>query len=451
MKSEILVVDDEKSHRTMLDAVLSDEGYSVYEAEDGDEAVEMVEKRFFNLILMDVRMRRVGGLEALREIQRISPQLPVIMMTAYGSVDSAVHAMKAGAIDYVTKPIDIDILKLSIEKALKSQSINEENALLKKRLDEKFDFSGIIGISDPMKRLFESLSMVAPSDANVLIMGESGTGKELIANAIHQNSFRKDKPFVKINCAAIPDTLLESELFGHEKGAFTGAVNKKRGRFSIADKGSIFLDEIAEMAIATQAKILRVVQEQEFEPIGSAASIKVDTRIIAATNRTLKEEVASGRFREDLFYRLNVVELTIPPLRERLEDIPLLADHFLSQYATKNKRQITGFTPFAMDILMRWEWPGNVRELENVIERAVILARGNTIRSLDLPVTIRGEELDMNVEPLDVRPGRSLKEVEKDMILRTLEEHANNRTQTAKTLGISRRTLQLKLKEYGIN
>ena len=451
MKPEILIVDDEASHRAMLKTVLTAEGYNVFQADDGDTAISMVEKQFFNLILLDVRMKRIDGFEALKGIHKISPNLPIVMMTAYGSVDSAVTAMKSGAIDYITKPVDIDILKISIEKALASQQISEENVWLKARLDEKFDFEGIIGRSEPMKRLLESLSMVAPSDANILILGESGTGKELIANAIHHNSYRKDKPFIKINCAALPDSLLESELFGHEKGAFTGAINKKMGRFKLADEGSIFLDEIAEMAMQTQAKILRVVQEQEFEAVGGTKPIKVDTRIIAATNRVLKKEVEAGKFREDLFYRLNVVELMIPPLRERREDIPPLSEFFLAKYAKKNKRQLSGFTPLSMDLMMRYDWPGNVRELENIIERSVIMARSNLIRSSDLPAPLKGEDSDKATESIDLTPGRSLKDVEKEMILRTLEENNSNRTHTAKTLGISRRTLQLKLKEYGIN
>ena len=450
MKPNILIVDDEAPHRAMLNTVLTAEGYNVTQAEDGDVAVELVGDQFFNLILMDVRMKRIDGFKAQQKIKRISPQLPIIMMTAYGSVDAAVQAMKSGSIDYITKPIDIDILKISIEKALASQQITEENAWLKERLDEKFDLAGIVGRSEPMKHLLESLSMVAPSDANVLILGESGTGKELIANAIHQNSYRKDKPFIKINCAALPDSLLESELFGHEKGAFTGAINKKSGRFKLADSGSIFLDEIAEMAPPTQAKILRVIQEQEFEPVGGTSSIKVDVRIIAATNKVLKKEVEEGNFREDLYYRLNVVELKIPPLHERCDDILPLSNHFLAKYTKKNKRQISGFTPLAMDILMRYDWPGNVRELENIIERSVIMTRSNTIRSTDLPATLRGEDIENVTEPLDLSPGRSLKDVEKEMILRTLEENNGNRTHAAKTLGISRRTLQLKLKEYGI-
>ena len=451
MKSEILIVDDEPSHRAMLKTVLTAEGYDVFEADDGGRAVSMVEKQFFNLILMDIRMIKMDGLEAQKRISQISPNIPVIMMTAFGSVDTAVEAMKAGAADYITKPVDIDMLKISIEKALSNQQLKEENIRLKDRLESNFRFSDIIGKSSPMKQLYETLSLVAPSDASVLISGESGTGKELIANAIHHNSPRKKKPFIKVNCAALPEALLESELFGHEKGAFTGAVAKKKGRFNLADQGSIFLDEIAEMAMPTQAKILRVLQEQEFEPVGGTQTIKVDTRVITATNRVLKDEVENGAFREDLYYRLNVVELNMPPLRERGGDIPLLADHFLKKYAKKNKRRIIGFNPLSMDILMRHDWPGNVRELENVIERAVIMARGDVIKSTDLPESLKKDDIDNKTDRIDMSPGRALKDVEKEMILLTLEETGGNRTHASKILGISRRTLQLKLKEYGIN
>jgi two-component system response regulator HydG len=302
-----------------------------------------------------------------------------------------------------------------------------------------------------MGQLFETMSMVAPSEATVLIVGESGTGKELIANAIHQNSPRKEKPLIKVNCAALPETLLESELFGHEKGAFTGAIARKQGRFQLAHNSSIFLDEIAEMAPATQAKILRVLQEREFELLGSSQTTKVNTRIITATNRKLEEEIQAGRFREDLYYRLNVVTVEVPPIRRRREDIPLLAHFFLKQYAEKNHRLIKGFTPRATDLLMRYDWPGNVRELENIIERAVIMARGEVITPLEFPNDLQELDEDLKASHIDLSPGRSLKEVEKDMILRTLEETGGNRTHAAKILGISRRTLQLKLKEYGIN
>jgi two-component system response regulator HydG len=433
MKTRILVVDDEISHRKMIEAVLAKEGYEIDQADNGQAAIDAIEKRFYDLVIMDIRMPRVGGIDALKEIKQISPAIPIIIMTAYASVGSAVDALKSGAYDYLTKPLDIEELKLLVAKALRHQQLEQENIFLKERLNDRFDFSNIIGRSPSMIRLFETVALVAPTEATVLIVGESGTGKELIANAIHQNSPRKDSPFIKVNCAALPETLLESELFGHEKGAFTGAIARKQGRFQLAHNSSIFLDEIAEMAPATQAKILRVLQEREFEPVGGTQTIKVNTRIIAATNKTLEEEIREGRFREDLYYRLNVVTVDVPPLRHRREDIPLLADFFLKPYAKKNRRVINGFTPRATDLLMRYDWPGNVRELENVIERAVIMARGEMITPLEFPIDLQN------------------KEVEKVVILRTLEEVGGNRTHAARILGISRRTLQLKLKEYGIN
>ncbi len=451
MKPTILVVDDEPSHRQMIEAVLSAEDYEVHQAEDGRSAIATIEKKFYDLLIMDVRMKDVGGIEALKEIKKISPGIPIIIMTAYASVGTAVDALKSGAYDYLTKPLDIEELKILVAKALRHQELEKENVFLKERLNDRFDFSNIIGRSPAMSKLFETMALVAPSEATVLIVGESGTGKELIANAIHQNSPRSEKALIKVNCAALPETLLESELFGHEKGAFTGAVARRQGRFQLAHNSSIFLDEIAEMAPATQAKILRVLQEREFELLGSTQTIKVDTRVIAATNRNLEEEIQKGRFREDLYYRLNVVSVEVPPIRRRREDIPLLADFFLKQYAEKNQRLIKGFTPRATDLLMRYDWPGNVRELENIIERAVIMARGDVITPLEFPNDLQKLDEALKASQIDLSPGRSLKEVEKDMILRTLDETGGNRTHAAKILGISRRTLQLKLKEYGIN
>lgn len=451
MKTKILVVDDEPSHRQMLDAVLSAEGYEVYQADDGRKAINMVEERFYDLILMDNRMSEVGGIEALKRIKEISPGIPVIIMTAYASVSTAVDALKSGAYDYLTKPLDIEELKILVDKALHYRQLEQENIYLKERVGDRFDFSNIIGQSVAMHDLFETIALVAPSEATVLIVGESGTGKELIANAIHQNSNRKERPFIKVNCAALPETLLESELFGHEKGAFTGAIARKQGRFQLAHTGSIFLDEIGEMTPTTQTKILRVLQEREFEPLGSTQTVKVDTRVITATNKNLEEEIQQSRFREDLYYRLNVVTLEVPPLRERREDISLLADFFLKQYAEKNRRLIKGFTPRAMDLLIRHTWPGNVRELENVVERAVIMTRSDMISQAELPDGVRGLDAEEDKVEIDLTPGRSLKEVEREMIIRTLDETGGNRTRAAEMLGISRRTLQLKLKEYGIN
>lgn len=451
MKTKILVVDDEPSHRQMLEAVLTADGYEVQQANDGQEAINSVEERFYDLILMDVRMSRVSGIEALKKIKELSPGIPVIIMTAYASVSTAVDALKSGAYDYLTKPLDIEELKILVSKALRQRQLEQENVYLRERLGDRFDFSNIIGRSSAMRDLFETVALVAPTEATVLIVGESGTGKELIANAIHQNSPRTDRPFIKVNCAALPETLLESELFGHEKGAFTGALARKQGRFQLAHRGSIFLDEIGEMSPTTQTKILRVLQEREFEPLGSTQTVKVDTRVVTATNKNLKEEIQEGRFREDLYYRLNVVALEVPPLRERREDISLLTDFFLKQYAEKNRRLIKGFTPRAMDLLMRHGWPGNVRELENVVERAVIMTRGDVISQTELPDTLRELEAETEKATVDLTPGRSLKEMEREMILRTLEEAGGNRTRSAEILGISRRTLQLKLKDYGIN
>ncbi|MBW2575987.1 MAG: sigma-54-dependent Fis family transcriptional regulator [Deltaproteobacteria bacterium] len=449
MKPKILIVDDDSAHRKMLEAVLSAQDYEIRQAEDGQTAIAAVEKRFYDLILMDIRMTLVGGIEALKRIKEISPGIPVIIMTAYASVSTAVEALKSGAYDYLTKPLDIDELKILINKALRHKQLEKENIYLKEQLKDRFDFSKIIGQSSVMRKLLESISIVAPTEATVLIIGESGTGKELIANAIHQNSPRKEKPLIKVNCAALPEALLESELFGHEKGAFTGALTRRQGRFQLAHKGSIFLDEIAEMAPQTQAKILRVLQEREFEPVGSSNTVRIDTRVITATNKNLKEEIKEGHFREDLFYRINVVTLSIPPLRERREDIPLLTDFFLKQYAEKNRRLIKGFTPKAIDILMRYDWPGNVRELANMVERSVIMVRGDMITPDEFSDTLRALDPEMKKSEIGLTPGRSLKNVEKEMILMTLKDTEGNRTHAAKILGISRRTLQLKLKEYG--
>ncbi|MDY7033030.1 MAG: sigma-54 dependent transcriptional regulator, partial [Thermodesulfobacteriota bacterium] len=407
MKPKILVVDDEAAHRHMIETVLVPEGYEIYQAQDGQAAVEAVEERFYDLILMDIRMSRMSGIEALKRIKEISPGIPIIIMTAYASIHTAVDALKSGAHDYLMKPLDIEELKILVKKALHHHRLEQENRFLKERLEDRFNFDNIIGTSSAMRALFETMSLVAPTEATVLITGESGTGKELFANAIHQNSPRRDRPFIKVNCAALPETLLESELFGHEKGAFTGAVARKQGRFQMAHKASIFLDEVGEMPLTTQVKILRVLQEREFEPVGSSQTIQVDIRIIAATNKDLEKEIEAGRFREDLYYRLNVVSLHVPPLREHREDIPLLADFFLKKYAEKNQRLIKGFTPKAMDLLMRHSWPGNVRELENVVERAVILTREDTITQSDFPPNIRDMDEEREDSP-DLTPGKSL-------------------------------------------
>jgi two-component system response regulator HydG len=450
-KPKILVVDDEASHRMMLRAVLTGEGYRVAEAADGTEAVRAVEKEAFDIILLDIRMTAMDGIEALTEIRKISPLVPVLIMTAYASVKTAVEALKAGAFDYMTKPLDIEEVKILIEKALEHYHLRTENLALKERLGDRFDFSRIIGRSAKMKILLDTLVMVAPSDATVFIMGESGTGKEVVANAIHHNSPRAGQPFIKVSCAALPETLLESELFGHEKGAFTGAVTRREGRFQLAHRGTIFLDEVGEMSPALQTKLLRVLQEKEFESLGSARTIKVDIRVIAATNKDLVKEVGEGRFREDLYYRLNVVPITIPPLRDRREDIPPLADHFLAIFREKNRKPIKGIAGKALDLLVRYDWPGNIRELENCIERAVIMAREEMIVPSDLPPLIQNLSGEGEVGGFAIPSGMSLETMERELIVKTLAETGGNRTRASEILGINRRTLQNKLKEYSLN
>lgn len=448
-KRKILVVDDEESHRIMLRAVLSAEGYAVAEASDGTGAVRAVGKEAFDLILMDIRMTNMDGIEALTEIRKISPLVPVLIMTAYASVKTAVEALKAGAFEYLTKPLDIEELKILIEKALLHYHLRAENLVLKERLGDRFDFSRIIGQSPKMKVLLDTLAMVAPSDATVLLMGESGTGKEVVANAIHHNSPRAGQPFIKVSCAALPETLLESELFGHEKGAFTGAVSRREGRFQLAHRGTLFLDEVGEMSPAIQTKLLRVIQEKEFEPVGGVRTVKVDIRLITASNLELDKEVAAGRFREDLYYRLNVVPIVLPPLRERKEDIAALADHFLAIYREKNRKALKGISGKAQDLLVRYDWPGNIRELENCIERAVIMAREEVIVPDDFPPQLRMLSMGREGEGFDLPYGITLDEMERALIVKTLAETGGNRTKTSEILGINRRTLQNKLRQYG--
>jgi two-component system response regulator HydG len=445
---KILVVDDDTAHRMMLRAVLSDEGYTVAEADDGMTAVQAVQQEFYDLILMDVRMTEMDGIEALAEMKKISPGIPVLMMTAYPAVPPAVKAMKLGALDYLTKPLDTNELRLRIAKLLGQQPLNEGQQQVKIRLAHT---SGLLGNSTRMQQLFETLALVAPTDTTVLILGESGTGKELVADAIHRNSSRAEKPLVKVNCAALPETLLESELFGHEKGAFTGAIARRKGRFEVADGGTIFLDEIGELPVAVQVKLLRVLQEQQFEPVGSSKTMTVDVRVIAATNRDLETEMTQGKFREDLFYRLNIFPVQVPPLRDRKEDIPPLAEFFLKKYGEKHKRPVKGFASRTLDLFMRYDWKGNVRELENTVERSVILCQEDLIQPHHLPAPLQALAKEEELNLPDTEGGLTIKDMEKQLILATLTQYDGNRTKTAEAIGISRRSLQMKLKEYGIH
>ena len=451
-KKTVLIVDDDSVHRTMLQTLIGGWGYDITEADDGSTAIKEVEKRPFDMVLMDVRMLKVSGLEALESIKDFNPAIPVTIMTAYSSVDTAVDALKKGAYDYLTKPLDFDKLRLTLERAMEHTRLKEENRLLKENLEKHFDMQNIIGRSPAMANLLETVAHVAPSEATVMITGASGTGKELIAGAIHFNSPRKDGPFVKINCAAITETLLESELFGHEKGSFTGADRRKEGRFYQANGGSLFLDEVSEMPLTMQVKLLRVLQERELTRVGGEKVIKVDVRVIAATNKNLADLITKGLFREDLYYRLNVVSLEIPSLRERRDDIPLLAQHFLKMFAAKNRKEIKGFTPRAMDQLIRYDWPGNVRELMNAVERGVVLALAEYLDNEDLTIIQSPSQWPTEILPVidDIDNDMTLEQVEKDTILRTLENTSGNKSMAARRLGITRKTLHKKLKKYGV-
>jgi len=451
-KKTLLIVDDDSTHRTMLRTLIGGWGYDVVDADDGSTAIEAVQKRPFDLVLMDVRMLKVSGLEALEEIKAFNPVIPVTIMTAYSSVETAVEALKKGAYDYLTKPLDFDKLRLTLERAMEHTRLKEENRILKENLGKHFDMQNIVGRSPAMVSLMETVAHVAPSEATVMITGASGTGKELIAGMIHYNSPRKEGPFVKINCAAITETLLESELFGHEKGAFTGADRRKEGRFYQAHQGSLFLDEVSEMPLTMQVKLLRVLQERELTRVGGEEVIKVDVRVITATNRDLVDLKRKGLFREDLYYRLNVVSLEIPPLKNRRDDIPLLAQHFLEMFSTKNNKEIKGFTPKAMDRLIRHDWPGNVRELMNAVERGVVLTRTEYLDVQDFAVMENASQSPAEAVPVfdGEENNLSLEAVEKAAVLRMLEAADGNKSEAARRLGITRKTLHKKLKKYGV-
>jgi two-component system response regulator HydG len=447
----VLVVDDDTAHRTMLRTLVGDWGYAIVDADDGESAVAVVQGQPIDLVLMDIRMVRVSGIEALEQIKAINPAIPIVLMTAYASVEMAVDALKKGAYDYLIKPLDFDKLRLTLERALEHIRLTAENRQLKRQLEAGFQSPDVIGSSPAMVRLMETVAQVAASEATAMVTGESGTGKELVAAAIHSNSPRKRGPFVKVNCAAITETLLESELFGHEKGAFTGADRRKEGRFVQADGGSLFLDEVGEMSVSMQVKLLRVIQERELTRVGGEQTIPVDVRLIVATNQDLAKMVKIGTFREDLYYRLNVVELKTPPLRERREDIPLLAAYFLARFAEKNRKSVERFSPRAMDLLVRHPWPGNVRELMNTIERAVVLARSTCLDENDFTVlTARLHETDTTLSSSAFPANMPLERIEREAIVNTLASADGNKSEAARRLGITRKTLREKLKRYDL-
>lgn len=455
MSTHILVIDDEQNYLLLLDTLLEEEGYSVTSLQDPELALDYLAESEVDVVITDMKMPRISGQEILEQVRKKFPHIPVLIMTAYGSIDGAVEAMKCGAFDYISKPFSNSELLLSVSKAAKMSQAEQQNRLLRQSLQDKYGMHQIIGRSKPMRQVLDLVSRVGPSSSNVLITGESGTGKELIAQALHYSSFRPKGPFVSVNCMALNPGVLESELFGHEKGSFTGAVVKKRGRFEIAHQGTLFLDEIGELAPDLQIKLLRVLQEHKFERVGGEKSVQVDIRLITATNKDLAREVAQGAFREDLFYRLNVVNIHLPPLRERAEDIPLLAAHFLHKCSEQNNKQVTGFNSDALQALIAYSWPGNVRQLENVVERSVVLARGHLISYEDLPAELKEESEQFksaaDLLPSEVNLGETLEKIEAALIRRALVRSDFVQVKAADMLGISKSLLQYKLKKYSIS
>ncbi len=447
MKFTILVIDDEKNIREGLAMALEDEGYETLLAADGREGLDIALKENIDLVITDLRMPELSGEEVLKQVITKTPGVPVIVLTGHGTVETAVDAMRVGAYDFLTKPLDLERLFLLVKRALQNRELVLQHRELLSELKKNKSFENIIGKSPAMEKIFADIRKIAPTKASVLITGETGVGKELIAQAIHNLSNRKDKPFVQVHCASFAESLLESELFGHEKGAFTGATQRVRGRFEMANEGTLMLDEIGEVNQLIQVKLLRVLQEKKFERVGGSETIQVDTRIIAATNRNLQEEIKLGNFREDLYFRLNVVNIHIPPLRERKEDIPLLVSAFIKEFAEENEKKISSIEQKARTALYNYDWPGNIRQLQNCIQSAVVMSSDDIIHFEDLPEPLREKtESSSIVIPM----GSNMEEAEKQIILQTLESQNNNKTKTADILGIGRRTLHRKLDEYNL-
>lgn len=447
----ILIVDDEKNYLVILEALLAPEGYEIITEDNASNALRLIREADLDLVITDMKMPGKNGIQILEEAKNIDPELPVIIMTAYGTIEMAVEAMKKRAYDYITKPFRNEELKLTVKKGLELYRLKKENRLLSEALSDRYKYGNMIGKSKPMLKTYDMIGKVAQSSVSVMITGQSGTGKELIAKAIHYNSPRKNRPFISISCGALTETLLESELFGHERGAFTGAVTMKKGRFELADGGTLFLDEVGEMSPSLQVKLLRVLQEMEFERVGGTKSIKVDVRILTASNRELKEDVDRGIFREDLFYRLNVIQIEVPPLKDRLEDIPFLVAHFIEKFQPSKKRKIE-LAPEVWKALYRYSWPGNIRELENTIERAMVLSSDETITLGDLPdylVKKKEEKIDLDrIVPRNFTLEKALEQIEGKLILRALKSSNNVQSRAAEMLGISRRVMHYKMKKY---
>ena len=445
-KVDILIVDDESLFRDYLKEIVTRMGFNGDEAVNGKEAIEKIKGKEYDIIITDIRMPEVTGMDVLKEAKSLQPNAEVLMITAFGTIENAVEAMKIGAFDYITKESSLDHIEIIIKKAIDHYSLKNENRYLRSEITGQYGFDQIVGKSAKMQKIFDTLNTVSASDATVFIQGPSGTGKELIARAIHYNSSRRNNPFIKTNCAALPEGLMESELFGHEKGAFTGAIRTRKGRFEAADTGTLLLDEVSEMSSALQAKLLRVLQEKEFERVGNTSSIKINVRIIATTNKEIKEEIKKNNFREDLYYRINVIPIHVPPLRERKKDIPLLVDHFIQKYNKEHNREIEGISKEAESLLMRLDWPGNVRELENRLERAVIISKEPILQVKNFLFEDDGFEQMTEFHSEDTQI--TLRELEKQQILKTLKNNELNRTKTSDILGISVRTLRNKLNEY---
>ncbi len=446
----ILIIDDNKAELEAMTDVLSLPEYNIVTSSSGKEALKIIQQQDFDVVLTDLVMPDIDGMEILKTAKSIDPDAQVIMITGHGSIDKAVEAMRAGAVNFIEKPVrSIAELREKVRKAIEEQTIRRQNVILQKQLDEKYGFNNIIGNSKQMHEIFNQLKLVAPTKANVLICGETGTGKELIAHAIHNNSPRKDKPFIPINCAALSKNLLESELFGHEKGAFTGADRQRKGAFELANNGTLFLDEVSEMDYEIQAKFLRVLEDSTFMRIGGQTFTKVDVRIISATNTNLSELVQAGKFREDLYYRLKVVTINIPPLRERREDIPLLVNAFIREFSKENNKNVTQIERDALDKLIGYDWPGNVRELRNCIESMIVMSTSDRITLADLPPNIRG--VVPSSDRIDIQPGMSMDEIEKEAIKKALDSANGNKTKAAEMLNISIRTLYRKMDKYGLS
>lgn len=447
---DILIVEDEASQRTVLKGFLKKLGHRVLEAEDGNSALSTAKDFYLDLVLLDLKMPGMDGIQVLKELKRLNPELEVILITAYGTIDTAVTAIKSGAFDYLTKPVDLEELVAVIDKVARQRQLMREVQILRQQLQEKVvTQSNIVYGSQKMAELLSLCSRIAPSRATVLIQGESGTGKELIARLIHGLSPRQARPLIAVNCGALPETLIESELFGHEKGAFTGAVQRRIGKVEQADGGTLFLDEIGELSLGAQVKLLRFLQEGEFQRLGGSHTLRADVRVIVATNRDLQREVREGRFREDLYYRLNVIQLSVPPLRERKEDIPVLIEHFIKVYGRQNKKEIKGLSAEARSVLMKYHYPGNVRELENIIERAVVISKGQFITLEDLPFGM-GEREKIVGQRGHINLKERVEALEKELISEALKDAEGNQTRAALSLGISERMLRYKLKKYGL-